>query len=163
MVWPLLEHWIATFGLYFRTIIIETLPHDPPWLNTPRRVLIAKDKRVEGDLTPVSVTHTPAVVAYTEAIAPTPGIMTPTEPVAPVEPAPAVEAAPQVEPVAPVEPMAPVEPSAPVVAEGPVRFGDLPIRHIAKKMRPWRLSFWRSAARHGVRRIRQSPPPAEQA
>jgi hypothetical protein len=50
-----------------------------------------------------------------------------------------------------------------VVAEGPVRFGDLPIRHIAKKMRPWRLSFWRSAARHGVRRIRQSPPPAEQA
>ena len=75
MVWPLLGHWIATFGLHFRTIIIETLPHDPPWLNTPRRVLLARDKRAEGDLTPANVVHASAGLAYQEMVEPTRGPM----------------------------------------------------------------------------------------
>ena len=59
LIWPNLEHWIATYSRHFRTIVVETLPHDPPWLNTPRRVLIATDKRAPGDSTPADVSLPP--------------------------------------------------------------------------------------------------------
>ena len=56
LIWPTLEHWIATYSRFFGTIVIETLPHDPEWLPTPRRVLIASDKRTPEDDTPARVT-----------------------------------------------------------------------------------------------------------
>jgi SAM-dependent methyltransferase len=159
MVWPLLEHWIATFGLYFRTIIIETLPHDPPWLNTPRRVLIAKDKRGSGDLTPVNVIHTNAGMAYNEMVAPVDQAeeahvsepeASPEAP-APMAPAPVSEPeAPHQEP--PAAARATTEPDAPA---GPIPLRDIPIGRFAAKFKPWKPSFYKSAARRGYRRLRR--------
>lgn len=147
MVWPLLEHWVATFGQHFLTIIIETLPHDPPWLNTPRRVLIAKDKRSPGDTTPVNVVHTSAGTPYHEMIEP--------------DPVPASESGPMAAPTATAERVAePIPPTAPVVdsphsasAEPftPVPLRDQSINALARKFRPWRPNFWRSALRRLVR------------
>lgn len=58
LIWPNLGHWLAMFGRHFRTITIETLRHDPPWLNTPRRVLLATDKRLaDDDGAPVEVRY----------------------------------------------------------------------------------------------------------
>lgn len=56
LIWPTLEHWIAMFSRFFARIVIEHLPHDPAWLPTPRRVLIATEKRVSGDISPAQVT-----------------------------------------------------------------------------------------------------------
>jgi SAM-dependent methyltransferase len=160
LVWPLLEHWIATFGLYFRTIIIETLPHDPPWLNTPRRVLVAKDKRAAGDVTPVNVIHTSAAIAYQEMIAPTeaPAAPPPAEPepapaAAEPEPAPAAAepepapAAAEPEPAPAAVDEAPPAPAEPAAPPPPVSLGDQSINQLVSKLKPWRPKFWRSVAR----------------
>jgi SAM-dependent methyltransferase len=146
MVWPLIDHWVATLGLYFNTVIVESLPHDPPWMHTPRRMLVAKDKRAEGDTTPVNVIRTNVLVPYAATIAPTPSEVEPApEAPAPEAPAPvAVEApAPEAAPEAPA-PEAP----APVAEEAPggrPRLRDLPLSHLVHKFRPWKVSFWRSA------------------
>lgn len=141
LVWPLLEHWIATFGMHFRTIIVESLPHDPPWLNTPRRVLLAKDKREEGDLTPVSVIHTSVGPAYHDMIPPTAGSLVSAEPAQPIIAEPARTIA---------DPSFAAEDPAPQAGPTPLR--DLTIGQVATKFRPWRLRFWRSAVRRAVRR-----------
>lgn len=149
LVWPLLEHWVALFGRHFRTVIVETLPHDPPWLNTPRRVLVAKDKRAEGDLEPVNVIHTTAGTPYHEMVAPE-GSEAPPAPPPPAEPpppapAPSPEAAPaQASPPAPEAAPAPASPRS-------VPLRDRTVGEVAAKVRPWRPSFWRAAARR-VRR-----------
>lgn len=78
LVWPTLEHWIATFSRFFKKIVVETLPHDPPWLPTPRRALIASAKRASGEDDPVEVTFLAPVddndlaVSEAGAAAPTP-------------------------------------------------------------------------------------------
>lgn len=170
MVWPLIDHWVAEMGKYFRTVTVELLPHDPPWMHTPRRVLLGRDKREAGDLTPVTVLHTHAGLPYNDTIAPTPGLVTGPDRATTIlastpSPEPAVEAPPAValapEPAVPVpeavphsEPMPHVEPHVEAPA-GPPSFGDLSLRQVARKFRPWRFGFWRSAARHAARRLSQ--------
>jgi SAM-dependent methyltransferase len=149
LVWPLLEHWVAEFGRHFRTVIVETLPHDPPWLNTPRRVVVAKDKRRPGDSEPVRVVHTSEATAYAEMVPPEP--TGPAEPPAPEQP-PVAEPtpAPAVPPATPVEEVASTAhaPSPrPPAHPAPGRLRDKTVAELAGKLRPWEPRFWRSAGR----------------
>jgi hypothetical protein len=116
-------------------------------MHTPRRMLVAKDKRAEGDTTPVNVIRTNVLVPYAATIAPTPSEVEPApEAPAPEAPAPVAVEAPAPEAPAPEAP-APEAP-APVAEEAPggrPRLRDLPLSHLAHKFRPWKVSFWRSA------------------
>lgn len=158
MVWPLLEYWITMFGKHFRTVIVETLPHDPPWLPTPRRVVVAKDKRRPGDTDPVRVLHTSEATAYNETVAPQPP-----EPAADPAPAPeqpaaeplAAEAVAAEAPAPAVEPQ-PVGTAAPSpngaeAPRQPVPLRDRTLGELASKAAPWKPRFWRAVARR-VRR-----------
>lgn len=150
MVWPLLEHWVATFALHFRTIIIETLPHDPPWLNTPRRVLIAKDKRSPGDTTPVNVVHTSVGTPYHDMVEPTDTASADAQPSPQPEPQPQPQPDPEPATTPPAAPDpaprgdVPSSPEAPFV---PARLRDQSISALARKFRPWTPRFWRSVLR----------------
>lgn len=150
MVWPLIDHWVATLGLHFRTVIVEHLPHDPPWIHTPRRFLVAKDKRAEGDATPVNVIRTSTGTAYNDTMAPTPSPDAPEPSAVPggaVVAPPAAEVAPTTSPAPAPEPAA-----APDAPPTPPPFRDLTVGQVAVKFKPWRPSFWRSAYRHYRRR-----------
>jgi len=138
MIWPSLEHWVATFGRFFRTVVVETLPHDPPWLNTPRRVLLATDKRKPGDDQPVHVEFTPPMTLE--------GGTAPSEQAPPDVDAPPFEPAPV--PEADAHPSAPPQPAVGNGSDGAAgRLRDLSLADLAERVRPLDPGFWRTAAR----------------
>ncbi len=50
MIWPALEHWVELFGRHFRRVEVEYLPHEPAFMPTRRRLVVASEKRRPGDL-----------------------------------------------------------------------------------------------------------------
>lgn len=153
LIYPFLDHWIELFGRHFRTVIVETLPHDPPWLPTPRRVIVAKDKRAPGDTRPPRVIRASETTAFSGTVPPQPA-----EPAPPPEatagapeqvaaPAEAVAAEPAPEPPPAADPGS----DGAAAPRRPVPLRDRTLGELASKAAPWKPRFWRAVARR-VRR-----------
>lgn len=139
LVWPTLGHWVATFGRYFDNVVVETQPHDPPWLNTPRRVLLASGKRSAPSSAPPEVVHRtfPEVEvedgladAVDEAIADDD-----------------VVADSGVAGSGPAAPEDPVNRVSTPARHGPVPLRDLTVGHLMDRARPWDPRLWAAVER----------------
>ncbi|MCC5952422.1 MAG: class I SAM-dependent methyltransferase [Acidimicrobiia bacterium] len=127
MIWPALDHWITLFERHFRNVCVETLPREPDWQVTGRRILLASDKRAAGDDRPAVVTR--RTIPSSAAVDAAPGDAHASEPSAPCKP--------------------PV-PSGP--SGHPRRLRDLTLAQLGRKVRPWDRRFWG----HVATRLRQN-------
>ncbi|MBX3314802.1 MAG: class I SAM-dependent methyltransferase [Actinobacteria bacterium] len=59
MIWPSVSWCVKAFAQHFGRIEIHRWPHVPPWIPVARRILVASDKRAEGDDRPVVLIEHP--------------------------------------------------------------------------------------------------------
>ena len=124
LIWPTLEHWIHMFAQHFRRIEIEHLPHDPPFLHTPRRVLVGSQKRSnEKDHRPPSIVYTGTVGSTRRS-----------------EPLPATNSVNREYSPKSDYPLRPLR--------------DLSVGYILERLRPWTPAFWRAISRRVRHRFR---------
>lgn len=171
MIWPSLDVWVHWFSKHFRHVEVLHWPHDPPHpiLHVPRRVIVATQKRTEGDTERATVAYDPPQIMRNPphvAVLPDPAPPAEAPPAAPEatptdpEATPVVEDARGAEPVAaePVaaEQVAPTgEPAAPTSSPSatddsvgaPTRLYDQPLSYLVPRLNPLDARFWRRVAR----------------
>lgn len=59
-VYPSLDVWVRWLAQWFRRVEVATWPHDPPSLRVPRKLVLASQKRLDGDTTPAEIVVHPA-------------------------------------------------------------------------------------------------------
>lgn len=162
-VWPSLDVWVKWLSRWFRLVEVHTWPHEPAEiLHGPRRLVLARHKRAEGDDEPAEIVVHPAPVDERAAASASASadVAEQSAPVSADHGAGAeqhvVEAAPAPEPEQPQ--VDSDQPAAVVPGPGerlPDRsLVDQPLSYLLSRVRPVDPRFWRSQARRVRRKLR---------
>lgn len=126
MIWPSLDVWVKWFAEHFADVEVIHWPWDPPppILHWPRRVIIARAKRAEGDDSPATIHYQAPDLSPLDAVAPH-DMATDPDPETPVPAVPAVPAIPGKGERLPKR-----------------RLYHQPVSYLVSRLKPWDPRFW---------------------